>query len=67
MTSINTINILRPTRLDDKDLEIINILARDSRTPYKSIASTVGITPSAVKKRVDKMISNGVIQRFVVQ
>ena len=67
MTSINTINILRPTRLDDKDLEIINILARDSRTPYRSIGSTVGITPNAVKTRVDNMVSNGIIQSFVLQ
>ena len=67
MTSINTINILRPTRLDDKDLEIINILARDSRTPFRSIGSTVGITPNAVKTRVDNMVSNGIIQSFVLQ
>ena len=37
------------------------MLARDSRTPYKDIASAVGITPHAAKDRVDKMISNGVI------
>ena len=64
---INTINILRQTRLDDTDLGIIKILARDSRTPYRSIGSTVGITPNAVKTRVDNMVSNGIIQSFVLQ
>ena len=52
--------------MDNIDLHIIRLLARDSRTPYKNIASAVGITPSAVKKRINKMVSNGVIQRFVV-
>ena len=51
--------------MDNLDLHIIRLLARDSRTPYKNIASTVGITPSAAKKRVIKMISNGAIQRFI--
>ena len=52
--------------MDNLDLHIIRLLARDSRTPYKNIASTVGITPSAAKKRIIKMISNGAIQRFIV-
>jgi DNA-binding Lrp family transcriptional regulator len=57
---------LRQIRLDNTDLHIINILARESRTPYSSIASTVGITPNAVKTRVNNMVSNGIIQSFVV-
>ena len=54
------------TRLDNIDLQIIRLLARDSRTPYRNIASTVGITPSAAKERINKMVSNGVIQNFIV-
>jgi DNA-binding Lrp family transcriptional regulator len=60
------IYILQGARLDDIDLQIIRLLARDSRTPYKSIAADVGITQGAAKKRINKMLSNGVIQRFVV-
>jgi DNA-binding Lrp family transcriptional regulator len=56
--------MLQQTRLDDLDLQIIRLLVRDSRTPYKNIASVVGITPHAAKDRVDKMISNGVIGGF---
>ena len=52
--------------MDVLDLHIIRLLARDSRTPYKSIAADVGITSSAAKERIDKMISSGVIERFVV-
>ena len=52
--------------MDGTDLQIIKILARDSRTTYKSIAADVGITQGAAKERINKMLSNGVIQRFVV-
>ena len=52
--------------MDNIDLQIVRLLARDSRTPYNNIASVVGITASAAKKRVNKMISNGVIHRFVL-
>jgi Lrp/AsnC family transcriptional regulator for asnA, asnC and gidA len=57
---------LYQTRLDNIDLQIIRLLARDSRTPYRNIASAVGITPSAAKERINKMVSNGVIQNFIV-
>jgi DNA-binding Lrp family transcriptional regulator len=43
----------------------LGLLAKDSRSPYKNVASAVGITPSATKKRVNKMVSNGVIHKFV--
>ena len=52
--------------MDDTDLHIVRLLGRDSRTPYKSIASAVGITTSAAKRRVNKLVSNSIIQRFVV-
>jgi DNA-binding Lrp family transcriptional regulator len=39
-------------RVDNINLQIVILLARDSRTPYNNIASVVGITPSAAKKRV---------------
>jgi len=57
---------LQGARLDNIDLQIIRLLARDSRTPYRSIAADVGITQGAAKERINKMLSNGVIQRFVV-
>jgi len=43
------------------------LLARDSRTPYKGIASAVGITSNAAKERINKMVSNGVIETFAVR
>jgi DNA-binding Lrp family transcriptional regulator len=58
---------LQQTRLDDIDLRIIRLLARDSRAPYKHIASDVVISSNAVKERINKMVSNGAIERFAVR
>ena len=58
---------MQQTSLDNIDLQIIRLLAKDSRTPYKDIASAVGITSNAAKERVNKMISNDVIERFAVR
>jgi DNA-binding Lrp family transcriptional regulator len=59
-------SLLQQVRVDGTDLHIIRLLARDSRTPYKNIATDVGITSPAAKERIDKMISSGVIEKFVV-
>jgi DNA-binding Lrp family transcriptional regulator len=58
---------LQQTILDNIDLQIIRLLSRDSRAPYKGIASEVGISSNAAKERINKMVSNGVIQRFIVR
>ena len=58
------IYILQGTRLDNIDLQIIKILARDSRTSFTEIASAVGISTNATKVRINKMVSNRLIQSF---
>ena len=58
---------MQQTRLDDIDLQIIRLLARDSRAPYKDISSAVGISSNAVKERINKMVSSGAIQGFLVR
>jgi DNA-binding Lrp family transcriptional regulator len=55
------------TLIDKTDLKIINLLSRDGRISYRTISSTVRITPNAVKKRIHKLSSKGIIQRFVVR
>lgn len=52
--------------VDDIDLQIIRLLARDCRTCYTDIASAVGISTNATKLRTNKMISSGVLQGFRV-
>jgi DNA-binding Lrp family transcriptional regulator len=58
--------MLQQSRVKNIDLHIIRLLASDCRTSYSNIASAVGITPSAVKERINKIISKGVIRSFVV-
>ncbi|MGM0590189.1 MAG: Lrp/AsnC family transcriptional regulator [Halobacteriota archaeon] len=52
--------------MDDLDRRILNILRRDSRTPYTEIASRVGTSEGTVRNRVERMGSEGVIERFTV-
>ena len=52
--------------LDNLDLQIIRLLARDSRIRYRNIGSAVGISTNATKERVNKIVSAGVIQNFEV-
>jgi DNA-binding Lrp family transcriptional regulator len=52
--------------VDKIDLHIMILLYVNCRTPYRSIASAVGISANAVKTRVNKMVSKGIIQKFIV-
>ena len=54
-------------RLDDKDYKLIELLRRDSRTPISKLASELGLSESAVRKRLQKLISMGVIKRFTLE
>jgi DNA-binding Lrp family transcriptional regulator len=62
------LNSVEEKSLDKTDLKIMNLLIKDSRIPYRNLASEVGITSNAVKERVSisKMISSGIIRNFVV-
>ena len=53
--------------LDKLDLKIISLLSENSRISYRNISSIVDLTPNAVKIRVNKMISSGIIREFVVR
>ena len=52
--------------LDEKDKEILLTLVSNCRTPYETLARKLGITATAVKKRVKKLIDTGVIVRFTI-
>ncbi|GAA0207440.1 Lrp/AsnC family transcriptional regulator [Halobaculum roseum] len=52
--------------MDDLDRRILNLLRRDARTPYTEIAEEVGTSEGTVRNRVDRMSSEGVIERFTV-
>ena len=52
--------------MDDLDREILGILRRDARTPYTEIAERVGTSEGTVRNRVDRLVDDGVIERFTV-
>ena len=52
--------------IDEKDLEIINMLSKNSRMPYKKIAEKLGISDVAVIKRIKKLENEGVIRRYTI-
>ncbi|MGC0421099.1 Lrp/AsnC family transcriptional regulator [Embleya sp. AB8] len=50
--------------LDQLDSRIITALIDDARSTYAEIGSRVGLSASAVKRRVDRLLATGVITGF---
>ncbi len=53
--------------MDEVDLGILEVLAEDSRTPFLEVARRLGISESAVRKRVRALVERGAIRRFTVE
>ncbi len=51
-------------RLDDVDQQIVAWLSRDARSSYRTIGASIGLSAPAVKRRVDRLLDTGVIERF---
>jgi DNA-binding Lrp family transcriptional regulator len=52
--------------MDDLDHRILHVLRRDARMPYTEIAERVGTSEGTVRNRVDRLIEEGIIERFTV-
>lgn len=50
--------------LDGLNLRILRLLLRDGRSSYANIGSAVGLSVSATKRRVDRMVRDGAIRGF---
>ena len=68
-TPIQRINELeeRRIKLDKKDIRIISVLLRNSRTPYTEMAKGVMLSKDAVKYRISKLQQEGLILGFYPQ
>jgi DNA-binding Lrp family transcriptional regulator len=53
--------VQRPARLDDIDRKILDHLERDGRATLADVGTAVGLSASAVKRRVDRLQETGVI------
>ncbi len=54
-------------QLDTLDSAILTALAEDGRMSYAQLGAQVNLSAPAVKRRVDRLIAQGVIDRFTVQ
>lgn len=54
-------------RIDRLDEEIIALLVDDARRSYAHLGTRVGLTASAVKRRVDRLRAGGAITGFTVR
>lgn len=52
---------------DKIDEKIISILKDDARKAFVEIAQEVGLSESAVRRRVKNLVDNGTIRRFTVE
>ncbi|MFW9864089.1 MAG: winged helix-turn-helix transcriptional regulator [Candidatus Thorarchaeota archaeon] len=53
--------------MDRIDKAILLSLSQNCRTPYQSLARILDISSNAVKKRVDRLVKEGVIERFTIE
>ena len=56
----------KPAAFDELDERIVAVLVEDARASYADIGSTVGLSASAVKRRVDRLRASGAITGFTV-
>jgi len=49
------------------DRSILDLLRRNARAGYGDIGTSIGLSASAVKRRVDRLVFDGVIRGFTIQ
>lgn len=53
--------------MDDTDLTILELLKENSRRSFIDIGSRVGLSEGAVRRRVKKLVEEGIIQCFTIE
>ncbi|BCU70518.1 HTH-type transcriptional regulator LysM [Stygiolobus caldivivus] len=52
--------------IDQNDIKILEMLRKNSRTSYTSIARELKISEAAARKRIERLIKAGIIKRFTI-
>ncbi|MBQ3102769.1 MAG: Lrp/AsnC family transcriptional regulator [Oscillospiraceae bacterium] len=52
--------------LDQTDMQLLQLLMEDSKTPYAELGRQLNLSRAAITKRVNALIEKGVIERFTV-
>ena len=55
------------SRTDEIDEKIIHILQEDSRRAFVDIANEIGLSESAVRRRVKSLVDKTIIKRFTIE
>jgi Lrp/AsnC family transcriptional regulator of lysine biosynthesis len=53
--------------MDQTDARIIELLREDGRAKFVDVAKNVGLTEGAVRRRIKKLITNGIIVKFSIE
>ncbi|MFQ6084905.1 MAG: AsnC family transcriptional regulator [Candidatus Bathyarchaeia archaeon] len=53
-------------KVDDVDEKILGMLKENARMAYVDIAKEVGLSEGAVRRRVEKLVKGGIIERFTI-
>ncbi|MEL9940420.1 MAG: HTH-type transcriptional regulator LysM [Ignisphaera sp.] len=53
--------------LDELDLKLLRLLKENARTPYSKLAKELGISESAVRKRISRLIKTGIIKKMTIE
>ncbi|MHC1601003.1 MAG: Lrp/AsnC family transcriptional regulator [Candidatus Nezhaarchaeales archaeon] len=53
--------------MDEKDLKILSLLARNSQLSLAKIGEQVGLSAEAVRRRIERMVKDGIIKRFTIE
>src|SRR5688572_24060465 len=66
-SAIRCVWVRECTVMDDVDRQIVALLREDARRSYQSIGARVSLSAPAVKRRVDRLESAGVIRGYSAQ
>ena len=50
--------------MDDIDERLIQAVVKDGRATYLELGEEVGLSPSATKRRLDRLVASGAIRGF---
>lgn len=53
--------------VDELDLKLLHLLKENARMPYSRLARELGISESAVRKRISKLVKAGVIRKMTIE
>lgn len=53
--------------IDEIDLRLLQLLKENARIPYSKLSKELGISESAVRKRISKLVKGGVIKKITIE